>query len=329
MDKMTSSSIETDYMMNKKVLAEKIIIDLTTGESMSTILLKVQLLASLLGNDEFNTWLKNEQYGYTDATTVPEYRKLRCGIIKADIVIPYGGMWKDYDIPLDAIEDTYVRDLMSITPFAEPIATLEGYANPSDGKSKMLQVGLPSGVMPYIDEVVDGSPHKTIRAKKLVSSQAVKGIIDHIKSTLLDFIIKLDRELDLNIDITLAGQETISKIMNTTINANIVHTGTGNIDATNSNIISGDNATITLSSEVKQNIQDLISQLSALNNRVGTDEVEFTEYLTEIQEELNKKISSPKILRRCLRLIKSFGGIVTEKAVELRIDQLISALPIG
>ena len=55
MDKMTSSSIETDYMMNKKVLAEKIIIDLTTGESMSTILLKVQLLASLLGNDEFNT----------------------------------------------------------------------------------------------------------------------------------------------------------------------------------------------------------------------------------------------------------------------------------
>lgn len=36
-------------MMNKKEIAEKIIIALTTGESMSTILLKVQLLASLLG----------------------------------------------------------------------------------------------------------------------------------------------------------------------------------------------------------------------------------------------------------------------------------------
>ncbi len=85
-------------------------------------------------------------------------------------------------------------------------------------------------------------------------------------------------------------------------------------------LISGDNTTITLSSEVKQNIQDLISQLSALNNRLETDDAEFAEYLAEIQEELDKKVSSPKILRRSLRLIKSFGGIVTEKAVELGID---------
>lgn len=47
-------------MMNKKEIAENIIIALTTGENVSTILLKVQLLASLLGNDEFSIWLRNE-----------------------------------------------------------------------------------------------------------------------------------------------------------------------------------------------------------------------------------------------------------------------------
>lgn len=38
--------------MNKKDITEKIIIALTAGENLSTIFLKVQLLASLLGNDE-------------------------------------------------------------------------------------------------------------------------------------------------------------------------------------------------------------------------------------------------------------------------------------
>lgn len=64
-------------MMNKKEIAENIIIALTTGENVSTILLKVQLLASLLGNDEFSSWLRNEQYGYGNGGSIPEYRKLR------------------------------------------------------------------------------------------------------------------------------------------------------------------------------------------------------------------------------------------------------------
>ena len=63
--------------MNKKDITEKIIIALTAGENLSTIFLKVQLLASLLGNDEFSIWLRNEQYGYTNSESIPEYRKLR------------------------------------------------------------------------------------------------------------------------------------------------------------------------------------------------------------------------------------------------------------
>lgn len=313
-------------MMNKKEIAENIIIALTTGESMSTILLKVQLLASLLGNDEFSIWLRNEQYGYANGGSIPEYRKLRGGIIKANIVIPYGGMWKNYDIPIDAIEDSYVRNLMAITPFADPIATLEGYANPSDGKSKMLQVGLPSGVLPYIDNVVDGVPHTTIHAWKLVSSQAIKGIIDHIKSTLLDFIIKLNKDLDLNLDISLEEQSKITKIVNQTIYANTVHTGTGDITSSNSNLIIGDNSTISLSPESKQQIQELVTQLMDLKNQVENDEEELAEYLIELQNELNKKISSPKILRKSLRAIKAFGGIVSEKAIELGVDKMIDMI---
>lgn len=312
--------------MNKKDITEKIIIALTAGENLSTIFLKVQLLASLLGNDEFSIWLRNEQYGYTNSESIPEYRKLRGGTIKANILILNGGMWKNFDIPIDAIDDSYVRDLMATTPFAEPIAVLEGYANPSDGKSKMIQVGLPSCVFPYIDNVVDGVPHTTIHAWKLVSSQSINGIIDHIKSTLLDFIIKLNKDLDLNLDISLEEQSKIAKIVNQTIYANTVHTGTGNITSSNSNLIVGDNSSISLSPESKQQIQELVNQLSVLKKQVENDEDELAEYLIELQEELDKKISSPRILRKGLRAIKAFGGIVSEKAIELGVDRMIDMI---
>lgn len=313
-------------MMNKKEIAEKIIIALTTGESMSTILLKVQLLASLLGNDEFSKWLKNEQYGYSDNISIPSYRKLRGGILKADFACWGGTICKDYTVPMDAISDSDIIEMVSVTPFAESVSTLEAYAYPADGKDKMLHIGVPTCVFPYVNDVFDGPPHNIINVWKIVSSQSVKGLIERIKSTLLDFIIKLNKDLDLNLDISLEEQSKITKIVNQTIYANTVHTGTGDITSSNSNLIVGDNSTISLSPESKQQIQELVTQLMNLKNQVENDEEELAEYLIELQSELDKKISSPKILRKSLRAIKAFGGIVSEKAIELGVDKMIEMI---
>lgn len=89
-------------------------------------------------------------------------------------------------------------------------------------------------------------------------------------------------------------------------------------------MVIGDDAHITISPDSKQQIQELVNQLNSLKSQLNIDEVEFTEYLDEIQKELDSKMPSPKILRQALRAIKGFGGIVTEKAIEFGLDQVIA-----
>jgi len=167
-----------------------------------------------------------------------------------------------------------------------------------------------------------------IKAWQTFPKQATKGIVEKIKSQLLNFILQLDKSLNLDIDFTLEDKSKVAQIMNTTINANMVHTGNGNLTADNCNSIVGDNSQIVMSDNSKTEIAELVNKLNALKSQIEVDEIEFTDYLDEIQQELDKKITSPKIIRKALRAIKSLGGIIIEKAVEYGIDQVIAGLPV-
>lgn len=311
-------------MDDKKKLAERIISGLTNGENLSTVMLQVQLFVSLLDNDNLKRWLKSEQYGYSLDDEIPEYRYIKTGTLRANIIFE-GGMMQNYKVPIDAFLDSDVRSMVSKVPFREPVSTLEAYTTPLvDNKYQQLKISMPLSVYSYIDDIFEERMNHTIEAWVIIPSQSVIGMLERIKSTLLDFIIKIKKELELDIDISSVGQEKINKIMNTTIYANAVHTGTGDMNVSNNNMVIGDGAHITISPDSKQQIQELVNQLNSLKSQLNIDEVEFTEYLDEIQRELDSKMPSPKILRQALRAIKGFGGIVTEKAIEFGLDQVIA-----
>lgn len=59
-----------------KEFINKIIQDLGDEKPISGILLKSQIVASELGNQEFSNWIFHEQNGYTDVKSLPDYRKL-------------------------------------------------------------------------------------------------------------------------------------------------------------------------------------------------------------------------------------------------------------
>jgi len=310
-------------MLNKKEVADAIAKSLITGESIASIMLKAQMLASLLENEEFSNWVSYEQNGYPEGVIVPEYRRIGCSV-KAHIALPYGGMWQNMSVPPDSIEDEQVNQRVFTVALGESVASLDAFSTKSEG-SDQLVVELPAYVFPYIDRVFDGPYHNVIKAWQTFPRQAAKGIVE---SVLLNFILQLDKSLNLDIDFTLEDKSKVAQIMNTTINANMVHTGNGNLTADNCNSIVGDNSQIVMSDHSKAEITELVNKLSALKSQIEVDEIEFTDYLDEIQQELDKKITSPKIIRKALRAIKSLGGIITEKAVEYGIDQVIARLPV-
>lgn len=313
-------------MLNKKEVADTLAKSLITGESIASIMLKAQMLASLLENEEFSNWVRYEQNGYPEGVIVPEYRRINCSV-KAHISLPYGGMWKNMSVPPDSIDDEQVNKRIFTVALGESVSSLEAFSANSDG-SDSLVVELPAYVFPYIDRVFDGPYHSVIKAWQTFPRQAAKGIVEKIKSELLNFILQLDKSLNLDIDFTLEDKSKVAKIMNTTINANMVHTGNGNLTADNCNSIVGDGSQIVMSDNSKAEIKELVNKLSALKSQIEVDEIEFTDYLDEIKQELDKKITSPKIIRNALRAIKSLGGIITEKAVEFGIDQVIASLPV-
>lgn len=323
------TSSKKDYnnnMLNKKEVADTLAKSLITGESITSIMLKAQMLASLLENEEFSNWVRYEQNGYPEGVIVPEYRRIGCSV-KAHISLPYGGMWKNMSVPPDSIDDEQVNKRIFTVALGESVSSLEAFSANSDG-SDSLVVELPAYVFPYIDRVFDGPYHSVIKAWQTFPRQVAKGIVEKIKSELLNFILQLDKSLNLDIDFTIEDKSKVAKIMNTTINANMVHTGNGNLTADNCNSIVGDGSQIVMSDNSKAEIEELVNKLSALKSQIEVDEIEFTDYLDEIKQELDKKISSPKIIRKALRAIKSLDGIITEKAVEFGIDQVIASLPV-
>ena len=71
-----------------KEIINKIIQDLGDDKPIKGILLKAQIFASKLGNNDFEMWIRNEQNGYPDAKNLPDYRILNA-IVKANVSQPF------------------------------------------------------------------------------------------------------------------------------------------------------------------------------------------------------------------------------------------------
>lgn len=95
-------------MLNKKEVADRLANSLITGEGIASVMLKAQMLASLLENDEFSNWVRYEQNGYSDGVIVPEYRRIGCSV-KAHLSLPFGGMWQNMSVPPDLIDDEHIN----------------------------------------------------------------------------------------------------------------------------------------------------------------------------------------------------------------------------
>lgn len=60
--------------MNLKDILDGLLEDLLNNVEISRIMLKTQAFASLIDSDELKTWVLNEQRGYNENYTIPNYR---------------------------------------------------------------------------------------------------------------------------------------------------------------------------------------------------------------------------------------------------------------
>ena len=80
-------------------LLREIQASLMEGQDIGPILLKLRFLASRLGSDLLEAWVKHESEGYPNEAEIPEYRKIGVSYV-ANFSGPFGSGLRNAPIPL-------------------------------------------------------------------------------------------------------------------------------------------------------------------------------------------------------------------------------------
>lgn len=303
--------------MDIKSLLESAIESLSNNCSVESIMIKAQAIAHLLKDDNFKKWIDCEQNGYTDNDSLPSYRIISCNVY-LDISRPYVGFVKNFPFP-PGLMGKYEKRLFSM-PFHNSLIEIERF---SAGKGQITSEII-AVMYPKLNKYINGD---IINAKQCVSPASLISIISTFKSKLLDFFLKLNDELEANIDLTKLGKnKTVETIMNQTIFAGIVNTGSGDISVKNSNVINGNDNNILVERELNEKIENLLEQIKCIEITNKEDEQDVNQSISDIKNEIRTQNPDSGIIRRALKVLKSIPSIVANKGLEICIGEILDNL---
>lgn len=202
-----------------------------TTTSLTSILLKVKVLAVRLKNQRLIDWVTKEIEGYKATDVLPEYRISNCNT--------YGnimnGRWdlKNQIIPLDGLKPK-IQDYMKKFEFYQGISGLEHLLS---DKSTTIGMAVPPAILNHLTQNLQnlGNPYAQVySANRKVGTGAVQHAISMIRSNALNIMLEIEKEFGYKIDIAKLMtrnnevNQTIYKIMNyitTDGNDNTINTG--------------------------------------------------------------------------------------------------------
>lgn len=280
--------------METKELIDSIIRDLTNDAPISRIMLKAQAIASSLGLADLAEWVRKEQNGYTKGDDIPDYRKTKCS---AKVNLTQGlKIVTNFDVPVDALSDKEAREMLSYIYFSDPISEIESLSANSNPEG-MLKVVAPAYAYDKVREIFPLADIDMLW--KIVNVTAAFGVVERVKSRMLDFFLVLDKKQKLGIDFNqLEGKKEVAQVMNKTINAGIYYEGTGDVNTVNSivaNSISFD----------KMAFADLLSKVHDCGELKGNQDAE--DELNIIEDELKKDEPNTKIIKKTLLFLKDIA----------------------
>lgn len=303
--------------MEIKLIVESAISSLCSNCSIETTMLKAQSIAYLLKDETFIWWVNCEQNGYSDEDKLPSYRIVGCQV-KVDISQPFVRIVKNYSFP-PGILGKYDDRLFHMNIF-NPITEIERFSA-SDGQ---LNTEVFAAIYPEMNKYINGS---ILNARQIISPANLTSIITNVKSRLLNFFLKLNDELNMNIDLTkLENKKKLLNIMNQTIYAGVVNTGSGSIDIKKSNIVEGTDNKLIINENLKELILNLLEDIKYVNFTSIDDNQDAKVSIDTIQSEIEKENYNPGNICRALKVLKAIPSVVATHGLEMLIDQIFKLL---
>ena len=256
-----------------------------------SVLRKAHLIAAKLGLTDFDKWILCELNGYQSGDTIPDYRKIR-GLLKA--FNPYRG-WIPAMIPDRKTEDDIcIRNISN--SISEIIALCE---QNNDIVTEF------SGKGNTILNNAFGSDYQMRYAIHLPCS-SVKDIIEKVKTTVLEWTIKLESEGILGEGMRFDSTEKeTAKTIPQTINNYYGSTSVFNSSVEGLVIAIGDTNTVEFTYEKVGNAVSEIESAIEEDSISDDDKETAIEMLAEIKEKIDNK-KKPNIIKSALVGLKDF-----------------------
>jgi len=221
-----------------KLLADIQTAATTSTEPLPDLLRRCKVLAATLKHTEFMAWTNRELNGYEELDPLPSYRT----VVSSGSVgtyVGYGGAQiKNMPIPLYEIDEE-VRRRVSYIDFRQGVRNIETMAH---DESKLHMPWNPAFIHLVGHSIIPN--YQLVTANILFPHGAFSGILDTIRTRVLDFVIAIQSEYP-NIEDSEIGRpspvphSSITNVFHSTIiggHANIGTTGTASIksgDTTN------------------------------------------------------------------------------------------------
>lgn len=299
-------------MLSYKELAETVLSDLMNNRSVSDVLLKMKILASVRNDDELLSWVTKELNGYGEETP-PKYRILNSGV-KIKVFVPFRGeFWIEFHAEM--VEDERVRERLIHIPFHQSIGEIESLCKASDDEGT-INMHVPVYAYSFMSKFINGDIQD---AYQYSTKAAVTQIVISVKSILIDFLLKVNNEEDIDFNTFI---KTIPQMSNVTINAGVVNTGNGIVNAQGSTNVVGDNNCV--NSSDKAELLRILSEIDKIAASVAPNP-EYEDVSKDIRMELHKEAPAKNFLKRCFQAIPSILTGVSTGVVANGLSPLITA----
>ena len=266
---------------------------------LSTLLRKCKILATRLNHPGFKSWVENELNGYNDVSSLPSYRVLKV-ISKGHFSMWGNSILTNIPIHTHVMKEKHEKYVKK-AHIMQGIGSLE---NLLSKESSIFQVPWDSKLLAiYANDFYNNMI--CIKAWQVISSSDIAGIIDTVKTKILDFALEIEAENpnagDIEMNSNPIDQNKITQIFNTTINGNVQNVAAGSSDVNQNSQINN-----TAKEELFSNLLDIIS-----NQKVSLEEEQYQNILKVINEMKSTQGTSDFSSKyiKFIELINSHAGI--------------------
>ena len=230
-------------------------------------------LGKQLSNEELVSWARNEASGYKNANDLPDYRVIQTQV-NGSFNGPMSSSIRGIQIPPSLIDERHRKVLFS-AELMESVGQIEAYSKSTSGD--MFQLPWPGDVIRYYQRKQFFEGNYVIEsAYRVMSTQSFAGVLETIRTRVLDFILQIEEELGLDIDQSdeNAELEEVSSQSVTTVFHNTIYGG--NVSLANAGNINIDSININVGN---------LDQLKSYLHSLGIDEEDISSLEGIIQEE--------------------------------------------